>query len=398
MDYTFASQPELPSLHEHPLYAEGMAHIANGQWQSAFQSFRLLQGIYPEDAEVAQLLDQTQMRATMARFEPRPSSRTPKRLSGRRLVLGVVVAMLIAIAGYVAYELWINPVLIQELALREITRLRNEADQAIEAGDYARARQSLQRLQTIRPEDTQTAQALQRIEQVERLSDLYDQAKALMTAGSWAEAIQVLTELQSLDAEYRDLPELLQVARESQSLERQFQAAEATFARADWAGAITQYQALRQANLTFRFEEIQARLHESYLRYGQARLVEAGSDPSRVSEAASLFAEALKIKPMDDEALKQRRLAETYLAALNSKDQDEVIDLLQMVYNQDPDYAGKQAAQLLYAALLNRADTFLKSGDKTAAIAAYQVAAQLEVDDPSQAQEKLAELTSETAP
>jgi len=375
-----------------------MAHIANGQWQPAFQSFRLLQGIYPDDAEVTQLLDQTQMRATMARFEPRPSSRTPKRLSGRRLVLGVVVAMVVAIAGYVVYDMWINPVLIQELYLREITRLRNEADQAIQAGDYAQARQSLQRLQTIRPEDTQTAQALQRIEQVERLSAMYDEATALMTAGSWAEAIQVLTELQSLDAEYRDLPELLQVARESQTLERQFQTAEAAFARADWPGAITQYQALRQANLTFRFEEIQARLYESYLRYGQARLAEAGSDPNQVSEAASHFAEALKIKPLDDEALNERRRAEAYLAALNSKDQDEAIDLLQMIYNEDPDYAGKQAAQLLYAALVERADRFLKSGDKAGAIAAYQVAAQLEVDDPSQAQEKLAELTSETTP
>jgi hypothetical protein len=302
--------------------------------------------------------------------------------------------MVMAIAGYVVYALWINPVLIQELALREITRLRNEANQAIEAGDYARARQSLQRLQTIRPKDTQTAQALQRIEQVERLSALYDEAKALMTAGSWAEAIQVLTELQSLDAEYRDVPELLQVARESQNLERQFQAAEEAFARADWPVAITQYQALRQANLTFRFEEIQARLYESYLRYGQARLAETGSNPSRVSEAASHFAEALKIKPLDDEALNERRRAEAYLAALNSKDQGEVIDLLQMIYNEVPDYAGKQAAQLLYAALVEQADTFLKSGDKAAAIAAYRVAAQLEVDDPSQAREKLAELNS----
>ena len=101
---------------------------------------------------------------------------------------------------------------------------------------------------------------------------------------------------------------------------------------------------------------------------------------------------------MDDEAHKERRLAEAYLVVLNSKDQDQVIDLLRMIYNQDPDYAGKRAAQLLYAALVERADTFLKSGDRAAAIAAYRVAAQLEVDDPSQAQERLAELTAEATP
>jgi hypothetical protein len=101
---------------------------------------------------------------------------------------------------------------------------------------------------------------------------------------------------------------------------------------------------------------------------------------------------------VDAKALSERRLAESYLVALGSEDQDEVIDLLQTIYNERPDYAGNQVAQLLYSTLLKRAEVFLESGDEAVAMIDYQLAAQLLVDDVSEAQEMLTELTVETAP
>lgn len=398
MDYDFVVSSEIPPLQEHPLYTEGMAYLAAGQWQPAFESFQLLQGIYPDNAEVKELLNAAQMRAALARVQPRPTSRVAKRPNTRRLIFGALVAIIITGAAYVAYEMWFDPMIVQEFRLRQITQLRNEADQAMVAGDYAQARQSLQKLRAILPEDPQTLEALHRVERVERLSELYSEAKALMAAGNWDQAIEVLSELQSLDAQYRDLPRLLQVAQESQAMEGQFQEAEEAVARNDWATAIAQYEALGQANLTFRFDEVQARLFESHLKYGQTILERAGTDANQVAEAGSHFSEALELRPIDAEALDERRLDETYLAALSAVDQDEVIDLLQTIYHERPDYAGKEAAQLLYTTLLERGDSFLKGGDEAAAVADYQVAAQLLVEDPSEAREKLVELTPETPP
>jgi cell shape-determining protein MreC len=398
MTYEIAPSAELPALHEHPIYKEGIAQMASGQWQQALQSIQLLQGLYHDDAEIEELFDQVQMRATLTQFQPRQTSRTTKSLHPRWLMTGVFVAMFVAVAVYIAYEVWIGPVIVQEFRLSQITDLRTEADQAIVVGDYARARQSLQRLLALYPEDSETVEMLRRIELLERASVLYDESKALIGAGSWDQAIETLLELQSLDAEYRDLSQLLQTARESQALERQYQAAEQTFTHEDWASAITQYQALREANLTFRYDKIQERLFESHLRYGQTILQEAGTDVDRVSEAISYFSEALKTRPMDAKALDERRLAENYLAALYADNQDEVIDVLLMIYDEQPDYAGSQAAGLLYSLLLERATHYLDSGDKEAAIADYQVAAQLSVDDVSQAQTMLTELTAETAP
>jgi len=396
MDYDLTASTELPPLQEHPVYAQGMAQMASGQWPQAFQALSLLQDIYPDEPEVKELLEQVRMRTTLTQFPPRQSSRTTKRLNIRLVMAGMLGMIVVAIAAYVVYEVWINPVIVRELRWRQITNLRHEADEALIAGDYAGARQSLQKLQAILPEDPQTIEAVRRLEQVDRASVLYNEAKALMATGNWDQAIETLTDLQSLDAEYRDLPQLLQAAQESQAMDKQFRAAEDAYNSGDWANAIAQYEAVREASLTFRFEDIQARLFESHLSYGQATLEEAGTDVEQVSQAISHFSVALKIRPVDANALNARRLAETYLVALNSQDQGEVIELLQMIYNEQPDYAGNQVAQLLYSTLRERAESLLDSGDEATAIADYQVAAQLAVKDVSEAQRMLAELTAET--
>lgn len=396
MDQEISASP--PPLQKHPIYVEGVAHRNAGRWNQAFESFQLLQGAYPDNAELSDLIDQTQMRATMIRFRPKNSSSSVKRFSLRRFIIGMLILIIIGVTAFVAYEVWINPVLIQEFRIRRITNLRNEADEAIAAGDYTRARQNLEELIEILPEDPETITALDRVERVERLSTLYNEAKALMAAGSWDQAVEVLIDLQSLDAQYRDLPQLLPAAQESQALNEQFQTAEDAFANEDWAVAIAQYETLHQTNLSFRFEEVQARLFDSYLKYGQILLEEAGNDPAAVTEGLGHLSEALRLKPINDQALNERQLAETYLAAINSTERDEVIELLRTVYSKRPDYADGAAAQLLYSHLLERADSALEAGDEAASIADYQTAVQLSIEDISKAQERLTELASENSP
>jgi outer membrane protein assembly factor BamD (BamD/ComL family) len=398
MDSSFSSSASLPPLQEHPVYTTGMAHMRAAQWQQAFQSFGLLKDIYPDDPEVQELFRQAEMRAALAQVQPRPSSRLKKRLNPQRLIIGMAIVVILTAAAYAAWEVWVNPIIGEKMRLRQITNLRQAADEAISAGDYAQARQSLQKLQAMLPMDSETAEALNRVEQIDKLSTLYGDAKSLMEAGQWGEAIQVLTELQSIDAQYRDLPELLQIAQESQALDSQFQAAVEASAQGDWDTAIDRYEALRQTSLTFRFEQVQAGLFEAHIKQAQALLASAGTDPERVTQVTLHLAEALRLRPMDGTTLRERHLAETYLAALNSANQDQAIDLLQAIYQEQPDYAQQEAAELLYQTLLKRADSYLQAGDETAAVADYQTAARLAVDDPSKAQQKLNALSSAANP
>jgi hypothetical protein len=186
--------------------------------------------------------------------------------------------------------------------------------------------------------------------------------------------------------------------QEAQALNEQFLKAEAAFERGDWETAIAHYRVIQQASFTFRFDDIQTRLFESHLNYGQALLVEADQTPDQVAKAQLHFSEALKFSPVDEVALNERSLTEIYLAALNSEDEEERIDLLQQIYANRPDYANGAVAQLLYLTLIQRGDAFLKSGSRDSAVADYQAAAQLLVEDPSEAQERLAEHMAKAAP
>jgi len=386
-----------PALKDHPTYQKGMEQLKAGRWQKALASFQLLQGVYPDDLEVKRRLEEIQMRAILVRPQAGVKTKTAKRLSLRRLMIGMAAIIAMAAVGYLLYAIWKESIF-RELRLRQITQLRTQADEAIAAGDFAQARQALQELQLLLPEDPETFEALNQVEQVAKLSSLYNEAKGLIADQEWDQAVEVLTKLQKLDKQYRDVPSLLKMAQEAQALNEQYLKAEAAFERGDWESAIAQYEAIQQASLTFRFNDIQTRLFESHLNYGQALLAEAGQVPDQVANAQLHFSEALKFSPVDEAALNKRSLTETYLAALNSEDEDEVIDLLQQIYANQPDYANGAAAQLLYRTLLQRGDAFLKSGNQTLAVADYQAAAQLLVEDPSEAQERLAEHMAKAAP
>jgi tetratricopeptide (TPR) repeat protein len=169
-------------------------------------------------------------------------------------------------------------------------------------------------------------------------------------------------------------------------------------ARGDWTAALAGFEAVQRASLTFRFEEVQAGLFDAHRNQAQSLLSHAGAGPEQVSRAIGHLSEALRLRPMHADALRERRMAEAFLAALQADDPDEAIDLLQAVYDERPDYAGQQAAQRLYESLLARAEAWLAAGDREAARADYQLAARLSVDDPSEAREKLAELVPETNP
>ncbi len=392
---------ERPPLREYPLYAEGMAQIAAGQWQEAFKTFQMLHAVYPDEAEVKELFDETQMRATLAQFQPKHTSRVVKRPNLRAWAAVTFVALVLAAAAYAVYTLWVAPLAAREWRLYQIAGLRSEVDKTIAAGDYAQAREALQKLQAILPEDPQTMEMLRQVERTEKLANLYGEAKALMAADQWDQAIDVLIQLQTMDPQYRDLPQLLQGAQMSREMDGKFRVAEEAFGRSDWPAAIAGYEALRQDDLTFKFDAVQSHLFESYLKYGQLLVEQAGTDRQLVAQAIAQYSEALKMRPVDSQVLTERHLAETFLAALEAADRSkhgEAIDLLQEIYSERPTYAANEAAELLYVTLIGRAASSLKAGNKEAALADYKSAATLAVSDRSFAQEKLIDLTSETTP
>ena len=392
MSYDVSTPSKPKSPFDHPSYNEGMDYLDKGQWQKAVGAIETLRELYPENDDVRDLLADINMRATVAQAQSRKKSKGSTKRLVRGIGVGVLVLIVISIIGLAVYKLWIEPTFLHEYRIQQLTALRQNADEAIIAGRYSEARQTLEEMRTIVPEDADIDETLQRVEQLEKITDLYNTAQEYMAGEAWDKAIEALTELQSLDAQYRAQPELLATAQEDQTLAQQFQTAEADFANGDWMSALDTYKQLHETSLTFKFDTIQNRLFESHFNYAQELMATAHTDSDQVTAALEHFAEALTVRPFDEGALNERRLAESYASALNTDDHNQAIDLLQTIYAERPDYAGYNAAELLYTALLTRADAQLAAGEANIALDDYENAADLPVADPSEAQEKSAEL------
>lgn len=396
MTYNVTTSPHPQSPFEHPTYSEGMNYVGKGQWQKAIAAIEALQALYPDNADIRELLTDINMRATVAQAQPRKKAKGAARRTARIVMIGLVGLIVLSVVGWVAYKWWFEPTFLHEYRVRQLTELRQAADEAIIAGRYTEARQTLAEMRTILPEDADIDESLQRVEQLEQMTGLYHTAQEQLTDQEWDKAIATLTELQRMDAQYRDLPELLATAQQAQALEGQFQAAEADFAAGEWARAITTYDQLHQTSLTFRFEAIQTRLFEAHFNLAQELIATANSDAAQVTAALGHFSEALTIRPVDEAALDERRLAEIYFAALSGNDRDQAIEFLKSIQAERPDYAGYAAAELLYTYLIARADDQLVAGQPQIAQDDYQAAVRLPVADSSEAQEKLAELTADS--
>ncbi len=87
-------------------------------------------------------------------------------------------------------------------------------------------------------------------------------------------------------------------------------------------------------------------------------------------------------------------------AGLYVHEAPEMVSLLMQVDldSRIPPQLYQAVAELLYATFLERATHFLAVNDEAAAIVDYQAAVDLLVEDTSEAQQKLIELTSQTSP
>ena len=396
MSHDVTASPKSKSPFDHPTYGEGMNYLDKGQWQKAIAAIEALQQLYPDNVDVRDLLAEITLRATVAQAQPRKKARGSARRMVRVVMIGVLMLIVCSIIGLVAFKVWIEPTFLHEYRIRQLTEMRQAADEAIIGGRYTEARQTLEEMRIILPEDADIDESLQRVGQLEKMSALYNEAQKQMAAEEWATAIETLTALQSLDAHYRDLAEMLATAHEAQALDEQFQSAEADFANGEWANAIATYEQVHQTNLTFKFETIQTRLFDSHLNYARELIASANTDSNQVTTALSHLSEALMVRPVDQAALDERRLAETYFTAITTDERDQAIDLLQAIYAERPDYAGNAAVELLYTNLVTRADANLAAGQTEIALSDYQAAADLFVADSSEAQDKLAELNADS--
>jgi len=166
-----------------------------------------------------------------------------------------------------------------------------------------------------------------------------------------------------------------------------YQAAVAHYEAGRWEDAASVLTQLRVLDPAYEAETVEEMLFTSLYSAGMALL-----DEDRFEEGIFYLDQAVALRPLDEEALDQRRLAIQYMTALGywGVDWDQCIARFEQLYTSAPDY--KDVFRRLYLAHVSHADAWYAQGEMCPAEAQYAQAAQL-IADPK-IEEKRAE-TSE---
>ena len=372
------------------LYEQGMAHYQRREWSAALDYFERLQVQDPNWPGLAALIDEVrwfqQLQEVDAGAPASDAERVtakPRRSGFARWIAPVMIVGLLA-----ALLLWWQagrPGLGGQLE-RDVLYNRGQASLAV--GDHAAARAAFEQLAAIAPGDPAALEGLERAARLESLTETYGAAEDAMAAQDWAVAEENLRAVLAVDPVYANAADLLAFVQSQRLASGFFQAGMAAYDGADSETAIQQFEQLIEADPTYQRETVRELLFVLYLRDAEALLAEPDADQDTVRRAIARYGKALGLRPRNVEAGADGQLANRYLTALQALERNDrraAETALNAILAERPDFAGGQAAERLYAILLQRANEASAAGRDADALAALQQAAQLLVADPSAA-------------
>ena len=316
------------------------------------------------------------------------------------------------------------------------------AQQLLQAGQTSQALLILEQIAQADPNYPGLSEARAKAEAQQALEDQYRQAMEMLAAGNAQNALETLRVIDAQSPQFRDVSIQIQSLETQTELEGYAAQADLAVEEQRWEDAIAGYESIRLINPEFNSAHIESQLFQAYIqaaeavlnepvpslealqvadgyfsqalvlrpqdrdaisartavrstieermvdgyiRDAQAALVENPDSLSALAVAENYFSLALGLRPNDPRVLIQFQLARDYLAAVESfasGDYDAVIDSLEYVVGQDPDYADGTARQTLYEAYVARGQAALAVGDYALAIWDFQSAALLAQQTP----------------
>jgi len=397
------TETNVPFVQE-PRYHEALQHLQSGRWQEAQEELEALFHRYPDSGELKALLEQARFKASLDRDWGRRIKGRRFALSWRRVLPRLALVLLLAgliYGGVNFYHQWYLPHRERLAVQAQELKLQQQGQEALARGDYEAAQAAFSRLLDISPDNEAALAGLAEAEWQAQLAADYEAAISALEAGDTAQALARLRALQARAPGYRDVARRLKELENAQDLERLFAEAEEHYAAGRWMEAIAAYEALRERNITYERERVEAHLFESYLAYGQALVSDPPAGSQTVAEALDAFRQALTLRPREPRAKEEEELAYAYLTGLKRYEAGEwaeAIPFLRSVYERRPDYLGGFLAQQLYRAYLALGDAYLVEGERTEAFQQYEMASSLAVEDASEALLRMSGLAPELTP
>ena len=245
---------------------------------------------------------------------------------------------------------------------RETQRLEQvlvEARTYLEAGDHEAAEPRFREILAREPENEEALAALERIEEDRLVEELYAQAVALDEAEDDQGALTVYQELDALRPAFRDIRPRMDVILRARSLAELYAQATEVYESGDTEAAIAAYEAVRDRNVNYEQELVEARLVELYVRLADGIVDQQPPNLEGLEEALAHYTSALTLAPRDAQVGRERQLLKRYLegqAAYYAEDWETAAAALLVVYDTRPAYLDNSVLPLLY-------ESYVRSGD-----------------------------------
>jgi tetratricopeptide (TPR) repeat protein len=231
------------------------------------------------------------------------------------------------------------------------------------------------------PGHPKALEGLEQIAERRLVEDLYQQAVGFQEEGNYTEARKLYAEILRDEPGYRDVSERLEDVERRLEVRDLFAQAEAAYEAGQYREALSLYQSVRDRNVSYERELIDARLFELYMRVGR-QLVDAPQE-DQLQRALSYFARALSLRPASSEAALEHQLAISCsegFSAFSNEVWGTAIARLKTVVDERADYLGGIAVQRLYMAYITLGEQYEAAGNRQLAWEQYQKALELPVD------------------
>ncbi len=444
------------TFEQDPNWLNIQVEFQKGNWATAHNMLEDLVKKYPLQRELREFQKEMKVRARIDEDEVQ-DIQDERRSRTRRIVVRTLVGIaIIGLLFYGAYSLsgFIQGLLdnarglaAQELETITLASRFRDAQNLLQSG---RAEEALELFNQIALEDPDYPNLdvfRQEASTAIALDNEYDEAIAEIDSGNFDTALALLNDLNDKSPGYRDV--LLRIERigQLQTLSDWYAQANEAFDERRWEDAASNFEQIRLTDITYRTDEIEEKLFSSYINAAQGVLnqVEIGGledNLAGLETASGYFEKALALRPQDPTALETREqiretvrneLVENYVAAaisaitdqedslaalniaefyfgkaLRLKPQDSdlqqqfdfvnkflnaqdnflgsnwsaVITDLEVVFTEEPDFANGAARQTLYDAYIQRGNLALTLGEYENAIADFRRAAEVARSSP----------------
>ena len=390
----------VPTFRADSLFPEVLSHMQRGEWQQAVLMLRTMQAKYPDAKELEYIMNDALFKADLeANWGKKVKGRRSAGFPIRTLLL-IIPVLLVAVIVYGAY--WqINRTQLAAALEAERTALFAQANSAFQAGEYDQAAELFGQLLADNPNDADALQGQDAsVRQKELLAD-YASAIDTLAAGNVVQALDLLGALNVKSPGYRDVAALIAQLEDASKVEQLYATADAAYTNEQWTTAIKSYEQLRQIDSTYESATVISHLKDAYMRAGTAIVTHSTTDVNELALAQTYFRKILKLETGQPIAKTENELLGTYIAGNRALEQqtnlEQAITVLRPVYNERPEYLDGLLADQLYAAYIEVGEQ-AKEANPPYALAQYGKAAALDVDDRSDALQRLRNLAISLTP